>query len=196
MRGRIRLHPLAAGLPAPLALDGAAGQHLWWPLAPCARVEVDLDRPGWHWRGSGYLDSNRGAVPITQGFRQWQWGRAALDGRHSLVQYDATLADGAASSLALQFDARGHCHALLSPPPVQALPASGWRVPRSVRCEPGGAAHVLHTLQDAPFYARSLVQTQWQGRTVPVLHGSLQLQRLSTPWVQAMLPFRMPRRTG
>jgi carotenoid 1,2-hydratase len=191
VRGRIRLHPLAFGAPAPLALDGEAGQHHWWPIAPCARVEVDLPAPGWRWRGSGYLDSNRGAVPIEQGFRHWQWARAALDGRHSAVVYDAVRADGQRSALALQFDARGQCQPFEAPP-MQPLPATGWRVPRSVRS--AGPAQVQRTVQDTPFYARSLVQADWLGRPVLAMHESLQLGRLVQPAVQAMLPFRMPRR--
>jgi carotenoid 1,2-hydratase len=196
VRGRIRLHPLAFGTPAPLALDGAAALHHWWPIAPCARVEVDLPLPGWRWRGSGYLDSNRGAVPIEQGFAHWQWARAAIDGRHSAVVYDAELADGSSSALALRFDASGRVQAF-DAPPLHPLPPSGWRLPRALRSAAGAVApQVQRTLQDAPFYARSLVQANWLGRPVLAMHESLQLRRLVQPAVQAMLPFRMPRRAG
>jgi carotenoid 1,2-hydratase len=55
--------------------------------------------------------------------------------------------------------------------------------------------HVVRTLTDAPFYARSLVRTRWLGEAVTAMHESLSLQRFDSAWVQAMLPFRMPRVT-
>ena len=194
VQGRIRLFPLARGTPAPLPLD-AAGQHHWWPLAPISRIEVDLPQPGWHWRGSAYLDSNRGAEPIERGFAHWHWARAALDRRHSAVVYDTTRRDGSQHALALRFDARGGCETFALPP-TQDLPATGWRIGRQVRTDANAIepARVLHTLQDAPFYARSLVQARWLGQPVIGMHESLRLDRFESPLVQAMLPFRMPRR--
>jgi len=194
VRGRVRLHPLALGTPAPLDLNGS-NAHRWWPLAPCARVEVDLAEPGWRWRGSGYLDSNRGDAPLADGFRRWQWARAALDGRHSAVQYDAELRQGGQRALALRFDARGQCTPL-EPPALATLPATGWRLGRSVRGDAAQPPRLQQTLQDAPFYARSLVHAQWAGQPVLAMHESLDLDRFNQPWVQAMLPFRMPRRAG
>ena len=35
----------------------AAGHHHWGPIAPCARVEVDLDQPGLRWSGQAYMDA-------------------------------------------------------------------------------------------------------------------------------------------
>jgi carotenoid 1,2-hydratase len=52
---------------------------------------------------------------------------------------------------------------------------------------------VVATLQDTPFYARSVVSTEWYGTPATAMHESLSLDRFRTPWVQAMLPFRMPR---
>jgi len=52
---------------------------------------------------------------------------------------------------------------------------------------------VRRTLTDAPFYARSLLDAQWLGERVDVMHESLSLDRLRSPVVRAMLPFRMPR---
>jgi carotenoid 1,2-hydratase len=51
----------------------------------------------------------------------------------------------------------------------------------------------VRTLTDAPFYARSVLDAQWLGERVTVMHESLSLARFASPWVQAMLPFRMPR---
>ena len=50
------------------------------------------------------------------------------------------------------------------------------------------------TLEDTPFYNRSLVAAHWQGQPVLAMHESLDLGRFTQPIVQAMLPFRMPRR--
>lgn len=203
LRGRLRLHPQAMGAPAPMPLD-SAGQHHWWPIAPGARLEVDLAEPGWRWQGPAYLDSNRGAVPLEHSFHSWQWARAALPGGGSAVVYDA-LEQGAVGSLegrvggrarhiGLQFSAHGHA-SVLAPPPLQALPqAAVFRVPRAIRSDAGQAPRVRHTLEDTPFYNRSLVDAQWAGQPVLAMHESLVLGRFTQPVVQAMLPFRMPRR--
>jgi len=193
LRGRLRLQPQAQGAPAPLPLD-SAGLHQWWPIAPCARIDVDLAEPGWRWQGPAYLDSNRGGVPLARSFASWQWARATLVGGHSAVAYDAVEIGGTARQIALQFDAGGGGQPMLAPP-MQALPpAPVFRVPRSVRSDGGCPPRVHATLEDAPFYNRSLVAAQWLGQPVLAVHESLDLRRFSRPLVQAMLPFRMPRR--
>lgn len=193
LRGMLRLHPQAAGTAAPLPLD-AAGQHHWWPIAPGARLEVDLREPGWRWQGPAYLDSNRGTVPLERSFASWQWARAALDGGRSAVAYDALQTDGAARRIALAFDGRGG-HAPLAAMPMQPLPKTPvFRVPRAQRSDAGHAPSVITTLEDAPFYNRSLVAAHWAGQPVLAVHESLDLGRFSRAIVQAMLPFRMPRR--
>ena len=52
---------------------------------------------------------------------------------------------------------------------------------------------VLKTLEDAPFYARSVISAKLLGEPVTLMHESLSLDRFKMPIVQAMLPFRMPR---
>jgi carotenoid 1,2-hydratase len=52
---------------------------------------------------------------------------------------------------------------------------------------------VAETLVDAPFYARSVLNTRIAGQPVTAMHESLSLDRFSAGWVQALLPFRMPR---
>jgi carotenoid 1,2-hydratase len=52
---------------------------------------------------------------------------------------------------------------------------------------------VRTTLEDTPFYARSVLETEVFGKRATAMHESLSLTRFSKPWVQAMLPFRMPR---
>ena len=76
------------------------------------------------------------------------------------------------------------------------MPSTLWRVARGGRTDEGTPLRVLQTLTDAPFYARSLVDAQWLGERVTAMHESLSLARFDSAWVQAMLPFRMPRAGG
>ena len=189
--GVVRLHPCAV-LSQSYALD-AAGHHHWCPMAPCARVEVALDQPGLRWSGAGYLDANRGERPLAQDFSGWHWSRAALTRQRSAVLYDVARCDGSQQSLALVFDAQGRVQNV-PPPPGVDLPTTRWRLPRSTRSEAPAQTQLLQTLEDGPFYARSVIQTQLLGETATALHESLSLRRWRRPVVQAMLPFRMPRR--
>ncbi len=191
LRGQVRLYP--AGLHGRSHALDAAGLHRWWPIAPCARVEVELQSPALRWQGRAYLDSNRGCQALEDAFSDWHWSRAALPGGRCAVQYDARRTDGSRSALALHFDADGRC-ADLQPPPAATLPASAWRVPRATRCDSTAVATVRRTLEDGPFYVRSLVDSRWHDEPVQAVHESLSLDRFVRPWVQAMLPFRMPRR--
>ena len=54
----------------------------------------------------------------------------------------------------------------------------------------------MQTLEDGPFYARSLLDTRLLGEPAMAVHESLSLQRFRAPWVQVLLPFRMPRRAA
>ena len=76
---------------------------------------------------------------------------------------------------------------------VAARAASAWRIARRTRCESGASARVEQTLEDGPFYARSLLRTHLLGDEVGAMHESLDMTRWRRPLVQAMLPFRMPR---
>ena len=188
VRGEVRLFPVAMPGCA-FALD-AAGRHVWSPLAPLARVEVALQRPALRWSGAGYLDSNSGAAPLEDDFARWDWSCARLrDG--AAVLYDTQPRIGAARTLALRFDALGGCEQF-APPPRTTLPRTFWRVARATR----GEATVQRTLEDTPFYARSLLATRLLGEDAVSVHESLSLDRFRRPLVQAMLPFRMPRRGG
>jgi carotenoid 1,2-hydratase len=190
IRGTIRVTPL--GLPArSFALD-AAGDHVWQPIAPKARIAVTLDRPDLSWTGNAYLDSNFGQEPLEAGFRDWTWSRAH-DARDAIVLYDARRRDGTSAALALRFPADGTVTAL-EPPPMVQLPTTGWRLARSTRTDAGSEAAVTATLEDTPFYARTLVKTRLYGEPVDAFHESLSLDRFRSPIVRAMLPFRMPRR--
>jgi len=193
VRGTVRLHPKAI-TEHKIQLD-PAGRHRWWPIAPEARVEVDLEQPRLRWSGSGYLDTNGGDEPLEAGFREWDWSRTKLR-QGSAVLYDMTYLDGSRRSLALRFDGKGGAEAF-EPPPPAALPQTfWWRIARATQSEPGGDPRVLETLEDTPFYARSTVSARLLGEPVTAFHESLSLTRFDTRWVQALLPFRMPRLAG
>ena len=78
----------------------------------------------------------------------------------------------------------------------QPLPKTGWRIPRAVPCEPSGKPVLLRTLENAPFYARSAVRARIDGAEATGVHETLSLNRLVSPEVRFMVPFRMPRRAG
>jgi carotenoid 1,2-hydratase len=189
----VRLRP-AALTGYDFALD-SAGRHRWRPLAPVARVEVRMQQPDLRWQGSAYLDSNCGHEPLEQCFASWDWSRAPLRDGGCGVLYNVRQVGGAVSSLALRFDPQGRVHST-SPPPLAMLPRGPlWRMPRSTLAAPGERGPgVRRTLEDTPFYTRSLVDMTLFGESVTALHESLSLQRFSRLWVQGLLPFRMPRR--
>ncbi|RYF38363.1 MAG: carotenoid 1,2-hydratase, partial [Comamonadaceae bacterium] len=183
MRGSIRLMPQALTNQSH-ALD-AAGRHQWIPIAPCARVEVALEQPAVRWSGAAYMDCNRGERPLEQDFSRWTWSRASLAQGHTAVLYDVARSDRSNLSLAWCFDPAGGA-AAFEPPPLAALPASGWRVPRVTRADM--PPRVIQTLEDAPFYARSLISTHVLGEPATAVHESLCLRRWAWPAVQLMLP--------
>ena len=68
-----------------------------------------------------------------------------------------------------------------------------WRVDRETLVDAGAAATIEKTLEDTPFYARSLIRTRLAGQEALAMHESLDLNRFRSRWVQCLLPFRMPR---
>jgi carotenoid 1,2-hydratase len=174
------------------ALD-AAGRHRWQPIAPCSRVEVDFAQPRRRWSGEGYLDSNQGDEPLEAAFARWDWSRAALPGGEVALLYDIADRAGGRHGLALRIDRRGSLQPF-EPPPRSPLPATLWRVARATRSDPQRRPSVIRTLEDTPFYARSLLAARLLGKPVIALHESLSLDRFRRGWVQALLPLRMPRR--
>ncbi len=194
VRGKIRLIPSTL-LEHAFALDEGA-LHSWTPFAPRARVEVDLVQPELRWSGIGYLDANRGAEPLENAFRSWTWSRASLP-QDTVVLYDVCQRSSGdaltpSRSLALRFAADGTLEELV-PPAVRRLPMTRWRTSRHTRAEPGDEVRVLKTLEDAPFYSRSLLSTRVLGKPAQSVHESLNLERFRSTWVQCLLPFRMPR---
>jgi carotenoid 1,2-hydratase len=187
LRGIVRVEPAALTTQSFRLND--EGQHDWWPIAPSARVQVMMDAPHLRWQGDGYFDLNCGHAPIETGFSDWQWARGALrDG--TAIQYEVRRRDGTTLNMAMRFDYQGRMQPMV-PPAAVPLPRTGWRVERRVRSD--GSAGVIRTLEDAPFYARSIVAAEFAGEPVTMMHESLSLDRFRRPVVQAMLPFRMPR---
>jgi carotenoid 1,2-hydratase len=191
LRGRITLHP--AALTDTLVPLDLARQHTWSPIAPVARVEVELTEPALSWKGFAYLDSNFGSAPLATAFKHWSWSRT-IEPNRTRVLYDVTDRRDADGSLALEFDHQGRGDPI-AVPPVAHLPSTLWRVKRSTRADTPSDARVVETWEDGPFYARSLVETRLGGAPVMAVHESLSLDRFKMPIVQAMLPFRMPRRS-
>lgn len=195
VRGTVRVRPEALSHYVASLDDG--GRHRWGPIAPCARAEVDFDSPGLRWQGHAYLDSNEGDEPISEPFTTWDWLRAPLSDGSTVVAYDVRQRHGRADRL---IGARFRRDGGVDPvdlPGRRPLSRTAWGVPRALRGDSGvGAAapSVLRTLEDTPFYARSLVRADLCGQRVEAMHESLSATRFASPVVQAMLPWRMPRR--
>jgi carotenoid 1,2-hydratase len=187
LRGVLRLHPRALSTRA-LTLD-SHGRHLWQPIAPRSRVEVELESPALRWSGAAYFDTNAGAAPLEEDFREWDWCRAMLPDATAIL-YNTHRRDGTSQSLALRATDDG---ALTDfpPPPEAELPRTLWRLRRPTRAE--GPVRVTRTLTDAPFYSRSEIHTTLLGQAAPGVHESLSLDRFRSPLMYAMLPFRVPR---
>ncbi len=190
VEGRVRVWPEA------LARDGfdldPDGRHRWHPIATRARVELCCERPGLRWSGDAYVDSNFGTEPMEARFRDWQWARAHV-GEESAVFYEGVRLDGSSFALALGFDRHGRAEPIGRPPLVR-LPRTRWAMPRAARSQ--GAARVVHTWEDTPFYARSALGLELRGKPVLAVHESLSLARFIHPAVQWMIGWRMPRRPG
>lgn len=190
MEGTIRITPSALTSHS-LTLDHR-GLHQWNPIAPIARVDIDFPALKATWSGDGYLDSNRGDEPLARGFSGWDWTRARLGNGDCAVRYEARYPGREAHRLALRFTDDGS----IRPEPVSSsasLPRTAvWQVARRM---PGAEATPtkLQTLEDTPFYARSLVETTFNGETGLGIHESLSMERFEKRWVQTLLPFRMPR---
>jgi carotenoid 1,2-hydratase len=187
VRGRVVLTPQVQTQHRVLLAE--AGQHWWWPVAPRARVEVELDHPKGTWSGQAYLDSNWGAGALERSFQTWNWSRGPL-GDGAVILYDVVPREGEPRGVALQIDGRGQVQDF-QVPALQPLPGTFWRVDRATRSD--GPATLLRTLEDTPFYTRSLIRTELGGAAIDSVHESLSLDRFDSNLVKVLLPFRMPR---
>jgi carotenoid 1,2-hydratase len=190
VRGKVRVYPESLSTFC-TALDND-GRHRWGPLAPCARVEVDLEKPYQRWKGHAYLDSNEGDEPISEPFKEWDWSRATLDDGSTAVIYDVQKKQGDDRLIGVRFAKDGAIEEFV-PPPRQDLELTGWRIPRRMRSEGDAPVQVIDMLEDTPFYERSVLKSRLFGQDVISVHETLNVPRLVSPVVQRMLPFRMPR---
>jgi carotenoid 1,2-hydratase len=188
MRGTVTVRPAALG-DRSFQID-AQGRHRWRPLAPRSHVTVAFDEPAVSWAGEGYLDSNDGEEPLEDAFQSWNWARLSAPGARPLILYDTAPRRSDPRRLALEVSADGGLIARDSPALVHAAPTPVFRMERLLG---GDGAGVSATLEDAPFYSRSLMETTLDGRRYRGFHESLSGDRLRSPVVKAMLPFRMPR---
>ncbi len=187
LRGTLRVLPESLHGES-FALDEPA-LHTWTPYAPRARIEVRMKDPNLAWSGIGYFDHNSGAAPLEDAFDEWTWSRVSLTDSTRIV-FDTKPRAGNARNLALQFRSGGRGE-LVAAPREFALPGTRWGLTRNTRCDED--ARVVRTLVDAPFYSRSQLDVRSNGMRAPAIHESLSLKRFRSRWVQALLPFRMPR---
>ncbi|MFO0606760.1 MAG: carotenoid 1,2-hydratase [Polyangiales bacterium] len=186
--GKVTVRPRVR-VDEPHALD-ADGAHLWWSAAPSARVEVELDEPGLRWTGDGYHDANAGDGPLEDAFRSWDWSRASV-GDDAVIVYDPLTKDGRRRPHARRVTPSGRVEAV-ELPRTCSLPRTPWGVERATRTD-GPRARVRETLEDSPFYARSVLDTRILGRDVAAVHETLDLERFRKGWVQFLLPFKTRR---
>lgn len=190
LRGRITVD-LGPVFPQSHRLD-EQGRHEWRPIAPLAQAMVSFERPGLNWRGRAYVDMNAGSEPLEAGFRSWTWSREDA-GASTRILYDVEQRDGARRGLALEYHPDGSVRPMEAEA-VQALPGTGWRVARSTRAHADRPARILRTLEDTPFYSRSMLGFDRDGTQHRAVHESVDLDRFASRWVQTLLPFKMPRR--
>ena len=146
-----------------------------------------MEQPRLRWTGSAYIDSNYGSRPIETGFESWNWCRGHDAGGDCQIHYDAQLSGGGEKTLSLSVDRSGAMARMSSPDLKQLPPGPIWRVARPARLPHQAGA--VKTLEDTPFYTRSEIQVAGGH----FMHESLDMRRFCRPWVQFLLPFRMPR---
>ena len=190
VKGQVRVHPHRL-FNFSTAID-SQGLHHWGPISPSARVEVHLASPAQNWQGTGYLDSNEGDEPIDRSCREWDWSRSPMQDGSTAVIYDIQGKTPQGDKLlALRFTPQGEVLPFVAPA-RQPIPSTLWQLSRRMRSD--GGVRVAEQLEDTPFYQRALLQSQLLGEQVLSFHESITMSRLVSPVVQAMLPFRMPRR--
>jgi carotenoid 1,2-hydratase len=219
VKGKVRLHP--HGLSNRLwALDDGA-KHFWGPIAPSASVEVEMASPAIKWKGHAYFDANEGSVPLNKKsnheFVDWDWSRASLKDGSTAVIYDVRQTptdrylhyntedstelstrigfaeDANTRLLALKFSPNADSVEDFDAPERKPLPSTLWRMKRSIRSDDTSQPKVIQTLEDTPFYVRSVLESGLLGEKVISLHETLSVPKLTSMSTQLMLPWRMPR---
>jgi carotenoid 1,2-hydratase len=196
VKGTIRIDP--HGLNSNIWALDRLQRHHWGPIAPSAQIDVKLQSPDLHWKGHAYFDANIGSEAVNQSvapaFVDWDWSRASLADGSTAVIYDVRESNGQERLLALKFSKDSSHVSSFEAPVRQALPRTKiWQMHRSLRCDPDSISVVDQTLEDTPFYVRSVVKSTLLGERVLALHETLSVPRLSSKVTQCLLPFRMPR---
>jgi len=190
MRGKITLTPSAiTSVELPLTPDGA---HVWRPFAPIARINVDLEASGWQFDGHGYFDSNFGTRPLEKDFSTWTWARYPTH-TGATCFYDAKRRDGTTLDAAIGFTPNGDARHVTSPASTP-FKRTLWALKRETRADAGTTPKQIKPMLDAPFYSRSVVETQLDGEVVQGVHEALDLNRYANPLLKPMLAVRVPRR--
>lgn len=170
----------------------AKGKHVWSPIAPFGRIEVNFSEPGLRWQGPAYLDHNAGDEPLARGFAGWTWSRMTSEEKTTVV-YDVTRTDRSTQRIARTFHASGARETCAGAASLVRLPTTSWRMGRTVRTVGQATAALGRTLEDTPFYARSHVVGALDGRRASGVHEVVDLERFESGVVQRMLPYRMRR---
>ena len=191
VRGEIRIRTSAIGDNVFYIDD--RGRHRWRPLSPSCRIEVDFEEPSISWAGHGYFDANDGDEPLEDAFDYWDWSRTTLDGRRTAILYNTDLSNGESRTAAMLIDRNGDVRDFDTPRECALPPTPIWRIRRRAYSEGGAPARVIQSLEDTPFYSRSVIETRLFGADRRAVHESLSGPRLSMPIVKGLLPFRMPR---
>ena len=191
VRGSIRVTP--GGRFADSHPLDAAARHRWQPVSPDSRIEVSLREPALMWEGPAYVDQNHGVEPMERAFSRWTWTRVPL-AAGSVVTYVTQPHEGGLRALSLRLPRAGGTAEPIPLPQRRALPRSRWGIEQWTYGDADGPCSIERRLEDTPFYARSALRLRLDGEPVRAVQEFLSLDRFSQPWVQAMLPFRMPRR--
>jgi len=187
LRGRVVIHPQTPPVPG-LALDDA-GEHLWWPIAPLSRIEVELSEPALRFAGHGYFDANLGDGPLDRDFYDWSWMRARI-GDTACLTYDVKLASKRTRTHAFRVTRTGEVE------PIEdtwraPLPRAFWGVRRHARVDALQEATIVRPLEDGPFYTRALVEARIGGEPAVAVHETLAAHRLRRRWVRFCTGYKM-----
>lgn len=192
IRGRIRVRPRMLNRQV-FALDPAQDHH-WRPISPLADIEADFETPDLKWRGSGYLDMNYGRTPLEEAFAYWDWSRVHQRNGTTRISYTADTRSGAQVRHALRFSPDGACTHDEDFAPHEMAPTGIFRIRRRTSSGEKSSVQLGQTLEDTPFYSRSRIRSRIGSEWAEGVHESFDGNRLRSPVVKLMLPFRMPRR--
>jgi carotenoid 1,2-hydratase len=172
---------------APLSLDENA-KHFWQAIAPCGHVTVEFDNPALSWSGLAYHDMNWGHEPLERGFKTWTWCRT-LTKQGTRILYDLDRRDGTSKVFGQLYQDGAITE--IKVPTRKDLSRGYWGMTRHVNSDK--PPKLVATLEDAPFYTRNHIELTVDGERCEAVHETLSLDRFTSPIVQMMLPFRMPR---